>query len=606
MSDDLLPYYEQELTFLKQSASNFAKRHPKIAGRLRISEELVEDPHVSRLLEGVAYLNSNIQKRLDDDLPEVIESLLNALYPHYLCPIPSTTIVSFIPQKDLDSIRVLPKGSCFETPSFQGETCQFTSCYPVKLAPVSIKDISMLSRPFNTPGSDAIKEADSVLRIKLGLNNTGISWEDITLEDMRFFIHGQPHVTNPIYDLLMLHNCEVVIAASDDANSATRIGAHSLAPVGYNLDEGLLPYGEHSSEAYRLLTEFFVFAQKFLYFDILNLKKVKPVAKDATIDIYIYLNKIDLNIQNGLKPDSFRLYTTPMINLFEKQAEPISHTHHVYQYPIIPDARRPRGLEVYKIKSIKGIDESGKRHNYLPFFGMTHSSDEENIAYWQSHRRQSSDPIENPGSEMYVSMSNHELNPSLPDHQTLEVNTVCLNRNLPAKLPFGEGQPALHGIDIDVPCSQVYCLTPPSETIRLEFGNHLRWRLLSHLNLNHFSLTDSNAIEVLKEILRLYDFKQSAATRAYIAAITKLETKAITAPLIIEGRSMLCRGTLIDLTFDASQLSGSSIMMYSTVLERFFALYCQVNSFTQLIVRIKGFDSSLKTWPPRGGDKALI
>jgi len=69
MSDELLSFYEKELAFLRQSGAEFAKAHPKIAGRLRISDDVVEDPHVSRLLEGVAYMNARIQTKLDDDFP---------------------------------------------------------------------------------------------------------------------------------------------------------------------------------------------------------------------------------------------------------------------------------------------------------------------------------------------------------------------------------------------------------------------------------------------------------------------------------------------------------------------------------------------------------
>ena len=53
MSDSLLPYYERELDAIKRLAAEFADTHPKIAGRLRLSADAVDDPHVSRLLEFV-------------------------------------------------------------------------------------------------------------------------------------------------------------------------------------------------------------------------------------------------------------------------------------------------------------------------------------------------------------------------------------------------------------------------------------------------------------------------------------------------------------------------------------------------------------------------
>ena len=36
MRDDLLDYYENELTFLRQMGKEFAEKHPKIAARLQL------------------------------------------------------------------------------------------------------------------------------------------------------------------------------------------------------------------------------------------------------------------------------------------------------------------------------------------------------------------------------------------------------------------------------------------------------------------------------------------------------------------------------------------------------------------------------------------
>src|SRR4051812_44900241 len=93
MADDLLSYYNRELSFLRKLGAQFAVQHPKIAGRLRMSGDAVEDPHVLRLLEGVAFLNARMRAKLDDEFPELTEGLLGQLYPHYLAPIPSMAIV---------------------------------------------------------------------------------------------------------------------------------------------------------------------------------------------------------------------------------------------------------------------------------------------------------------------------------------------------------------------------------------------------------------------------------------------------------------------------------------------------------------------------------
>src|SRR5512133_3570046 len=101
MRDDLLTYYERELTFVRRMASEFAEKYPKVAGRLLLEPGRCEDPHVERLIEAFSLLAARIHLKLDDEFPEITESLLHILAPHYLAPIPSTAIVQMVlnPQK---------------------------------------------------------------------------------------------------------------------------------------------------------------------------------------------------------------------------------------------------------------------------------------------------------------------------------------------------------------------------------------------------------------------------------------------------------------------------------------------------------------------------
>ena len=96
MSDELLPYFNEELRFIRESGAAFARANPKIAGRLQLAADSPSDPHVSRLIEAFAYLNARIRHKLDDDFPELTEALLGVLYPHYLAPIPAAAIVKRI------------------------------------------------------------------------------------------------------------------------------------------------------------------------------------------------------------------------------------------------------------------------------------------------------------------------------------------------------------------------------------------------------------------------------------------------------------------------------------------------------------------------------
>ena len=93
MKDDLLLYYERELTYLRRLGAEYAARYPKVAARLQLEANKCEDPHVERLLEGFAFLAARVHHRLDDDLPEVSEALLDVLHPQHVRPIPSISLV---------------------------------------------------------------------------------------------------------------------------------------------------------------------------------------------------------------------------------------------------------------------------------------------------------------------------------------------------------------------------------------------------------------------------------------------------------------------------------------------------------------------------------
>src|SRR5271169_1141887 len=124
MSDALLPYYERELDAIKRLAAEFADTHPKIAGRLRLSGDMTDDPHVARLLEGVAFLAARVQHRLDDEFPELTDALLSVLYPHYLAPVPSAAIAEFQCQRELTAPVHIDPGLALETEPVRGEPCR--------------------------------------------------------------------------------------------------------------------------------------------------------------------------------------------------------------------------------------------------------------------------------------------------------------------------------------------------------------------------------------------------------------------------------------------------------------------------------------------------
>ncbi|WP_020409562.1 type VI secretion system baseplate subunit TssF [Hahella ganghwensis] len=609
MSDDLLPFYEKELAFLRQSGAEFGRIHPKIAGRLRMSGDVVEDPHVSRLLEGVAYLNSRIQYRLDDDFSELSDALLDQLYPHYLRPIPSMTVVQFKPAKDLDAPLKVKRHARLESEPFQGRVCSFMTGYELDILPVAVTQAALKERPFVTPGSQRVERATSVIHVRLEGFTEDIDWAELGTDKLRFFLRGQSHYAYALYELLLNHCVQVVMTKGPDDTEPRLLGTQCIQPVGFAEDEALLPCPNQSFPGYRLLTEYMVFPEKFLFLDIEGLKPYLEEGFGSTLEFYFYLDRSHTELERNLSADNFALGCTPIINLFKHRAEPISLEHEQYSYTIIPDARYPDNFETYSIEQVQGLTGDGKKKNYRPFYGLTHFDiNRETQHFWHAQRypKVGGELGNEPGSEMEISLIDLNFSPADLSDETLSLDLFCFNRNTPEKLPFGGGQPQFKCLDIGVTLEGVHTLTHLTPTIRPPLRDGARWRLVSHLALNYLSLDSPNAIDVLKELLSLYDFQDSAASRALIAALVKVQTNPITAPVTLSGKTTVCRGVEIEVTFDETLMSGNSTFLFASILERFFALYCSINTFTRLVARVKGRQDILKKWPPRIGNQPLI
>ena len=611
MADELLPYYEKELAFIRQMGAEFAKEHPKIAGRLGINAETIEDPHVSRLIESFAYLNARIQHKLDDDFPELGDALLEVLYPHYQRPIPSTSIVQFEADREkVDAVFHIKKDSLLETEQINGGSCQFRTRYDVQVPPFEIAEAKLIGRPFSTPGSNQFKGSESVLKLSLETFSQDILFSAVNTDQIRLFLKGQSQHINPLYELL-LNQCQAIYMATSESDpNPVRLPVSTIQPVGFSSDEGLLPYPDNSFMGYRLLTEYFSCSEKFMFIDFTGFGKKIDVTAGTSLEFYCYLSKSDIELEHNISKETFQLGCTPVINLFKHRADPIKVDHKAIEYEIMADARRPEGYEVYSVESVHATTSNGRNERYLPLYGVNHGNrDEEGHAYWFTQRRHAKlgNSLRDEATDVFLNLVDLQFNPNNPDERSLSLETWCSNRNLPAKLPFGLDQPKLQCSDSAPPCSRIRCLTQPTVSIRPSLRNNARWKLISHLSLNHLSITGGeDAVEALKEILRLYDFRDSAVNRAQIESITKVTTKPISAPITVDGVTSLGRGIEIEVELDELQMSGNSSYLFATVLEHFFALYCSINSFTRVVVKLKNREGYLKKCPPRAGENILL
>lgn len=613
MADDLLEYYNRELTFIRRLGAEFAAANPKIARRLRlVPDDAADDPHVERLIEAFAYLSARVRTKLEDEFPEITESLLNVLYPHYLAPIPSLSIAQFkvdLEQVQLTSGYTIPRHTELETEPVRDEPCRFRTCYPVTVWPIEVRSAVLAQAPLPAPVTPYFDEAAAVLRLGLACPSQEISFATLGLDTLRFFLKGQPHHVHRLYELLFNHTIGVAVTRSTPPAEPFLLGRDCLRQVGFDRDEGLLPYPARSFLGYRLLTEYFTFPQKFLFLD-LKLPGIEAMpGLGNQLVVYIYLNRAVPELARSISPETFQLGCTPIVNLFSHRADPISLTHHSFEYQVVPDRRRPMALEVYSIDRVGESSPGGDAVEFRPFFSVKHAPDRgPDRTYWHASRRPAEATMAagDRGTEVFVSLVDLGFRPSGAAGSVLEVQTTCLNRDLPRDLPYGGDQPRLQFAEGGGPISRIRCLTPPTPTFRPGAGHGRLWRLISHLSLNHLSIVEDGPADALREILRLYDVVDSAETRGQIDGILGVKSRRVVAAMRSEGPLTFCRGTEVTLHFDEERFTGSGLFLFASVLERFLALYCTLNSFTKLIATVKGREGELRRWPPRMGEKVLV
>lgn len=596
--DKLLQYYRDELSYLRRMGGEFARDHAKLAGRLELSPNECADPHVERLIQSFAFLTARLQLRLHDEFPEITTALLGTLYPQLISPVPAMAVAQFAldPEqgKTTAGYPIPAQTSLFhDTP--QKLTCRFRTCYPVTLWPIEV-----VSARVEDPGAVNFLSMETnvaaVLRLELRCAQT---FEELELDHLRFFLSGLTATVNRLYELLFSRLSKIAILPGD-SERPTYLPPNSVRPVGFGLNEEVLPYPPNAHPGYRLLQEYFTFPDKFNFFDLHNLR---DHGSAKTLEIFFLLTERPAR-SLAVSKKNFKLGCTPIINLFRKTTEPIRLDHRSLEYQLVADKRRESTTEIHSILSVSAASDYRKtEQNFEPFYSYSHFMDgTKHRAFWHATRRNSSRKGV-PGTEVFLSFLDLNFNPHDPPAKTVYAHTLCTNRQL--TLHMKENAPLQ--LEEKLLAHSINVVGRPTLPLSPLLGGSTVWRLVSHLSLNYLSLSEgSDSLNALREILGLYCVSDRPSTHDQINGITEME---ITKKSMYIGRDAwrgFCRGTGITLTFDEDLYQGSSAFLLGAVLNKFFGLYTAVNSFTQLTIKKRSRPEVVwKRWEPVAADEVL-
>lgn len=551
----LKSYYQEELSRLKELGAEFAEKYPALAPMLRGPSA---DPDVERLLQGTAFLTSMLREKLDDDFPEIIHDVMQIVAPHYLRPLPCSTIVTFTPKPTLVQPQVIPAGTQLGSVPVEGTSCRFRTTSDVEIHPLEVMSV------------EVVEKAGQFSSIEISLRLNGLTLSQWRPGRLRFFL-GNDFVAAADILFLLQHRLRSVSVSTDNAESD--LPAAIVTAAGFGENEFLLPYPSHANPGFRLLQEYFMFPQRFLFFDVaLNDWSKRGDGKTFKISF-------KLDPKSGTPPcvnrESFVLHAVPVVNIFPHDSVPVDLTHRRADYPIRPSGKRGH-YSLYSVEKVTGLVRgSAKKIAYVPFDHFAPHAGESSVFHLKQRRSHIGH-----GADHLLSV--HYRQEEKIEPHVLSIDLLCTNGVLPESLRIGDVCVQVGG---SAECATFRNILPMTPFSPPPLGQNILWRLNGHLALNRTGIATTKNLQGL---LRLYlfgddrDSARSETNRRRIEGIEKIDIR--------QGdrlhRGLPIRGAEITLTVRGDHFASvGDLNLFASVIERFLAGYAGINTYTRVTIR---------------------
>lgn len=335
MNKKQLQYYLKELEYLNQEGQIFAAQYPQVADKLGIHLNEFRDPHLSKLVQSVAFLTGRVAQKIDDQFNYINQNILQIISPHLIYTTPGCTILKFNIQ-DKNSQQIIPKGTYVT----QGNNSQvrLQTSYPLNLTTTQINSINFAD------GYKYKLSCQNVLEMEL---------EKIDQHTIRFYINTHYLDAMNLYRLLFDTPQQSIYLTKDDQLIYTHF---KLKTVGFADDEKLYHCHEHEDNRFVYFYEFLAYYKKFMFFDL--------VLEDNAIALDNGKHKFVITLSDNDNPQAININKntllcncTPAINMFTGHAAPITVAHE-------KSFEQLRSIQNNKlIHSIKHISSSIKYEN---------------------------------------------------------------------------------------------------------------------------------------------------------------------------------------------------------------------------------------------------
>lgn len=636
MDERFYQYYERELQHLRSGAEEFASAFPKIAARLSMKDVPCPDPYVERLLEGFAFLAARVQLKLDSEFPRFTDHLLGTLYPHLLAPSPSATVVEFVIDRTnpgLASGYAMPRGSILRTPggAMENTPVEFRTAHEVTLLPLMIKECQYLTREIGALGVN-LGKARAALRIVLK-TTANVPIKAVNADDITLFLRGSDSSTRPLHYALLAKASGIIFRGDNKDGSKRTLtkDASSIEPVGFAEDQALLPSDPRSFHGFRLLREYFMLPERYMFVKIGGFRELIASAEGDSLEIIIPFAEEDLQLE-AMRIDArnISLHCTPAINLFSRLASPIFVTDRRPEHRVVVDVKNPFDHEIYSVTSVTGYGQGATDvREFRPFHAVADDEHDDGHAYYTTHRlpRAVSDTEKRQGprsrlyrgSEVFVSIVDSAAAPHHTDLRQLSLHVLATNRDLPLQMPLGlrdskgelpndperDARPDLLPLN-GGPIKRTMCVVRPSLPRNAMGQGQPAWRAINHLAVSQLALGDSSGSPAaMRELLRLFSDVQDPVHLQQIEGLTQVKAETVFRRVPSPGPIAFARGLEIALTFDERLYQDAGCFLIASVIDRVLARYASINSFIETVARTTD-QREINRWTRSVGTRPMI
>ena len=650
MNRAFLELYNRELQLLYERARQFAEEFPGVADRLGGMTRETMDPGLDSVLQGSAFMAARVQLKLKSEFAQFTSALLDQLLPNYLAPIPAATLVQAMPPYDDPSLvegRHFARGSYLDAVYVEKErrvACRFRLRSDLELWPLHLEQAEYYAAPAPLHALGLEVAPGVVAGLRLGFRRLSAPpgaekvngakpdgpVKDIRVDRLPVHILGAANDAIAVYEQLFASLKRITIRYLDSFGDARFLSAplDMIEQIGFSEDETLAQNDDRVFSGFNLLLDFFAFPDKFLGFRLNGLRRLLSRIDAPAFDVLFEFSNVVPRLSSMVRPGMFALYTLPIVNLFEMNCSraPVKRSEH--EHHVVPDRSRPLDFEAHSILDVYAHYQG--RKDKVPVFPL-YSQPTDNIRmsdalYYTARRltlrrtteeRRSGVFSAYVGTELFLSLFEPAAIDDRERVRELSVRVLASNRHLADQLPIGEAGADFYLVDdTSIPMRCVSALTKPRESLvtlerkRSDIAPYgaTQWKLLNFLARNHLGIVDHDEKDHaggLRELLSLFSDMSDSISEQRIRGIERVSSRPIVRRLRQKNGFNAARGVEITVTVDEKAFEGQGVFLLGAVLDRFFAEYTSINSFTETVIETRQ-RGVIKRWPPRGGMGRLL